>query len=66
MAPTRRGHRIPNAPSRAIYIVSLILGIVGVVLHFRLVAYPPLQPHAFVIELAAFILLVIGTTFDGI
>ena len=66
MRSARHGHHVPNAPSRPLWVISLILGLLGIVLHYRLVVWPPLQPHAFLIELVAFVLLAIGTTFRGI
>ncbi len=66
MRHQRHGHHIPNAPSRPIWVISLILGLAGVLVHYRLIAVPSLQPQAFLIELIAFVLLAIGTTFRGI
>jgi hypothetical protein len=66
MRHARHGHHIPNAPSRAIWIVSLVLGLLGILLHYRVVAWPTLQPYSFGIEMIAFVLLAIATTARGI
>jgi hypothetical protein len=66
MRHAHRGHHIPNAPSRPIWVIALILGLLGIVLHYRVVVWPTLQPHSFVLELIAFVLLAIATTARGI
>jgi hypothetical protein len=59
-------HQVPNAPSRPIWVISLILGLLGVLMQYRVIVLPTLQPHTFLIEFVAFLLLAIGTTFRGI
>jgi hypothetical protein len=66
MRHQRHGHHIPNAPSRPIWVISLILGLLGILLHYRVIQLPSLLPHSFEIELLAFVLLAIGTTLRGI
>lgn len=66
MPRSRQGHHIPNAPSRPIWVISLILGLLGILVHYRILQLPVLQPYSFELELLAFVLLVIGTTARGI
>jgi hypothetical protein len=55
-----------NAPTRGAWIVAVILGLVAVLLHYRVVASPALGRYDFLLMTAAFVLLVVATVARGI
>lgn len=55
---------VPNAPSRGIYIISLILGGLGILAHF--VPIKEISEINYWLLLIAYALLVIGTSARGI
>lgn len=60
----RTASQIPNAPSRGIYIISLILGGLGILAHF--VPIKEISEINYWLLLIAYALLVIGTSARGI
>lgn len=54
----------PSAPSKIIWILSLITGIMGIIGHYFQVDI--LSEYNYVLLLIGFILLAVGTTFKGI
>ena len=56
--------QIPNAPSRGIYIISLILGGLGILAHF--VPIKEISDINYWLLLIAYALLVVGTSARGI
>jgi hypothetical protein len=53
-----------NAPKKITWLISLIIGILGIVAYF--VAIPVLSVYAFWIVVAGFVLLVLGTFLKGL
>ena len=51
---------LPSAPSRTLWLIALILGIVGILTHYMHVAQ--LSKYSYEMLLIGFILLVIGTS----
>ncbi|MDP9121899.1 MAG: hypothetical protein M3O15_11140 [Acidobacteriota bacterium] len=58
-------HRF-NAPTRVVWIIAVIVGLLGILLHFRLVVWPGAQPQAWNLEMIAFVLLAIATVVRGL
>jgi hypothetical protein len=54
----------PSAPSKLVWVLGLLLGIVGIICHFIQVEF--LSTYEYWLLLAGFALLAIGTTFKGI
>lgn len=52
----------PSAPSKVLWIIALIIGILGFIFHF----VASLAAYAFWFVLAAFVLLAIGTSFKKV
>jgi hypothetical protein len=55
---------MPSAPSRFVWIIGLILGILGIIGHFVTVDFLTTNNYWFL--LAGFVLLALGTTFKEI
>jgi hypothetical protein len=55
---------LPSAPSKFVWIIGLILGILGIIGHFVSVDF--LTPYNYWLLLAGFVLLALGTTFKEI
>jgi hypothetical protein len=55
---------MPSAPSRFVWIIGLILGIIGIIGHFVTVDFLTANNYWFL--LAGFVLLALGTTFKEI
>jgi len=55
---------MPSAPSRFVWIIGLILGIIGIIGHFVTVDFLSTNNYWFL--LAGFVLLALGTTFKEI
>lgn len=53
-----------SAPKKLTFIIALVVGVLGIVANF--VAIPVISPLAFWMVVVGFLLLVIGTYFDGI
>jgi hypothetical protein len=51
----------PTAPSKYVWIIGLVLGILGITGHFVTIDF--LSRYSFAFLLAGFILLAVGTTF---
>ena len=54
----------PTTPSKGVWIIGLLLGILGILGHFASLDF--LSVYNFWLLLGGFILLAIGTTFKGI
>lgn len=54
----------PSAPKKITWIIGLILGILGIIGHYTQIDF--LTEHNYVLLLAGFIVLAIGTSFKGI
>lgn len=50
-----------NAPTQAFWLISVILGVLGILAHPQVLSIQPLRPYAFWMVTIAFILLVIAT-----
>ena len=55
---------LPSAPSKFVWIIGLILGILGIIGHFASVDF--LTTYNYWFLLAGFVLLALGTTFKEI
>jgi hypothetical protein len=55
---------MPSAPSRFVWIIGLILGIIGIIGHFVTVDFLTANNYWFLF--AGFVLLALGTTFNEI
>jgi len=55
---------MPSAPSRIVWIIGLILGIIGIIGHFVTVDFLTANNYWFLF--AGFVLLALGTTFNEI
>ena len=55
---------LPSAPSRSVWIIGLILGIIGIIGHFVTVDF--LTTYNYLFLFAGFVLLALGTTFKEI
>ena len=55
---------LPSAPSRPVWIIGLILGIIGIIGHFFTVDF--LTTYNYWFLFAGFVLLALGTTFKEI
>jgi hypothetical protein len=55
---------LPSAPSRFVWIIGLILGIIGIIGHFVTVDF--LTTYNYWFLFAGFVLLALGTTFKEI
>ena len=53
----------PSAPNKVLWAVALIAGILGIVGHLTPINY--LTEYSFMLVLAGFVLLAIGTSFKG-
>jgi vacuolar-type H+-ATPase subunit I/STV1 len=53
----------PSAPNKILWAIALIAGILGIVGHFISVDF--LSQNSFMLILAGFVLLAIGTSFKG-
>ena len=58
-----KGFMKPSAPNNVLWTVALIAGILGIVGHLTPVNY--LTEYSFMLVLAGFVLLAIGTSFKG-
>ncbi len=56
--------KLPSAPSKPIYILGIVLGLLGILGHFASVDF--LTTYNYWFLLAGFLLLAIGTTFNEI
>ncbi|GAO29293.1 hypothetical protein [Geofilum rubicundum] len=56
--------RNPSAPKKITWIIGIIAGILGIIGHYARVDF--LTEHNYVLLLAGFIVLAVGTTFKGI
>ena len=56
--------KYPSAPTKIIWFLGLILGILGIIGHFTNI--PFLNEHNYTLLLIGFVLLAVGTTFKGI
>lgn len=54
----------PSAPNRVLWLIAMILGLLGILAQY--VAMGELSAYAYEMILIAFVLLAIGTSFDGI
>ncbi len=54
----------PSAPNATLWLLALILGIAGILLHFVYVA--ELSKYSYWMLLSGFVLLLIGTTYRGV
>jgi len=55
---------LPSAPSRSVWIIGLILGIIGIIGHFVTVDF--LTTYNYCVLFDGFVLLALGTTFKEI
>ena len=55
---------LPSAPSRSVWIIGLILGIIGIIGHF--VTFDFITTYNYWFLFAGFVLLALGTTFKEI
>ena len=56
--------KAPSAPSKVIWIIGLIAGILGIIGHYMNV--PVITENNYILLLAGFVCLAIGTTFRNI
>jgi len=56
--------KYPSAPTKIVWIIGLVCGILGIIGHYTQVQY--LSEHNYLLLLIGFIALAIGTTFKGI
>ena len=61
----RSSHQL-NAPTRAIWIVALILGLLGILAHLHVLSMPILAANAFLLVAIAFVLLLVATVARGL
>jgi len=54
----------PSTPSKYVWIIGLILGILGIIGHFIFIDF--LSAYNYPLLLAGFVLLAAGTTFKGV
>ncbi len=54
----------PSAPKKITWIIGLILGILGIIGHYARIDF--LTEHNYILLLAGFIVLAVGTTFKGL
>ena len=54
----------PSPPTKVIYILGMLLGILGIVSHYTHIKH--VSPHSFYLILAGFVLLALGTTFKDL
>lgn len=52
---------LPNAPSKSLWIIAVVIGIIGIITHF--VHVEEVSKYNFTLLLIGFILLVFGTSF---
>jgi hypothetical protein len=50
-----------NAPSQALWIISVILGVLGIITHYRLIRIPSISAYSFELLVGGFVILVIAT-----
>jgi hypothetical protein len=62
----RHHHRQFNAPTRGAWIVALILGLLGILLHYHVIVSPALGRHDFLLLTCAFALLAVATVARGL
>ena len=62
----RRSSNSLNAPTRAIWIVALILGLIGILAHLHVLSTPVLAANAFLLVSIAFVLLLVATVARGL
>jgi len=55
-----------NAPTRVVWIIALVLGLVGILVHLHVLTVPVLVPYAFWLVTIAFVLLLIATVARGL
>jgi hypothetical protein len=55
---------LPSAPNKGLWLISAIIGIIGIVVHY--VQVNQLSQYSFEMVLIGFVLLVIGTTYRNI
>jgi len=53
-----------SAPTKFVWIIGLILGILGIIGHFTSIDF--ITPNSFYLVLAGFVLLALGTSFKGL
>lgn len=54
----------PSAPKKITWMIGLILGLLGIIGHYAQIEF--LTEHNYVLLLAGFIVLAVGTTFKGV
>jgi hypothetical protein len=55
-----------SAPKSATWLVSVIAGTVGVLLHYRIAHFAPLAPYSVFLIVGAWVLLVLATFLSGL
>jgi hypothetical protein len=55
-----------NAPSLVIWVISVILGVLGILLHFGIIKIATLTPYIFWLVAVAFILLALASILRGV
>jgi hypothetical protein len=61
-----RMHRRFNVPTRPIWIIGVILGLLGIVLHYHVIHIPALARHDFLLMVLAFVLLAVAAVARGL
>ena len=62
----RLARRHPNAPAQATWIVALVVGLLGILIHERLLRFSGLGIESFWLVAGAFVLLLIATLVRGL
>lgn len=55
-----------TAPKEISWIIALVVGLVGILLHYRVVTVPQLAPYSFELLVTGFALLVMAPLFKGL
>ena len=58
---TKRSEFLPSAPTKALWIIALILGILGILSHYTSIG--DLSRYSYEMVMIAFLLLAIGTAY---
>jgi hypothetical protein len=61
-----RMHRQLNPPTRPVWIIAVILGLLSILLHYHVIHIPALARHDFLLLVCAFVLLAIATVARGL
>ncbi len=56
----------PSSPKTIVWIIGLIAGILGIVGHYYNGSIPFASEHNYLLLLAGFVLLAVGTSFKGV